>query len=93
MTINTPIAATIAGAPSAPRRVALVAAAGSYVGPSMARLLAARGHDLVVGDPEAGLVDELMAMGAAVEVVADPEPHHSDGASVQKRQGLRDHLE
>lgn len=69
MTINTPIAATIAGAPSAPRRVALVAAAGSYVGPSVARLLAARGHDLVVGDPEAGLVDELMAMGAAVEVV------------------------
>src|SRR4029077_20933112 len=33
------------------------------------RLLAERGHDLVVGDPAAGLVDELAALGAAVEVV------------------------
>jgi len=40
-----------------------------YIGPPLARLLAARGHDLVIGDPEAGLVDELEAMGAAVEVV------------------------
>jgi 3-oxoacyl-[acyl-carrier protein] reductase len=51
------------------RRVALVADAGFYVGPDLARVLAARGHDLVLGDPEAGLVDELESTGAAVEVV------------------------
>lgn len=62
-----------------PRRVALVADAGFYVGPPIARLLAARGHDLVLGNPADGLVDELEAMGAAVEVVpgardlSDPE--------------------
>ena len=41
------------------RRVALLADAGSYVGPALARLLAQRGHDLVVGDPADGLVAEL----------------------------------
>ena len=51
------------------RRVALVADGGSYVGPALARLLASRGHDLVVGDPADGLVDELLGAGAAVEVV------------------------
>ena len=54
---------------SAPRRVALVAEAGGYVGPAMARELARRGHDLVVGSPADGLVDELTEMGAAVERV------------------------
>jgi 3-oxoacyl-[acyl-carrier protein] reductase len=51
------------------RRVALVANTSFYVGPPIARLLAERGHDLVVGDPREGLVDELTALGAAVEVV------------------------
>jgi 3-oxoacyl-[acyl-carrier protein] reductase len=51
------------------RRVALVANADFYIGPPLARLLAARGHDLVIGDPLDGLVDELEGMGAAVEVV------------------------
>lgn len=51
------------------RRVALVADAGLYVGPAVARLLAARGHDLVVGVPAEGLVDELEAAGATVHVV------------------------
>ncbi len=55
----------------APRRVALVADAGFYVGPPIARLLAARGHDLVLGNPAEGLVDELEALGATVEVVPD----------------------
>jgi 3-oxoacyl-[acyl-carrier protein] reductase len=50
-------------------RVALVADAGSYVGPSLARLLAARGHALVLGDPDESLVDELVASGVEVEVV------------------------
>jgi 3-oxoacyl-[acyl-carrier protein] reductase len=59
--------------------VALVADAGFYVGPPIARLLAARGHDLVVGNPAEGLVDELESLGAAVHVVdgardlADPD--------------------
>jgi 3-oxoacyl-[acyl-carrier protein] reductase len=61
------------------RRVALIAGAGFYVGPDLARLLADRGHDLVLGDPQQELVDELTAAGVAVEVVtgtrdlADPD--------------------
>ena len=51
------------------RRVALVGDAGFYVGPELARHLAARGHDLVLGDPAPELVDELVAAGVAVEVV------------------------
>src|SRR5438876_4493344 len=51
------------------RRVALVADAGFYVGPALARLLAARGHDLVVGDPSEGLVGELTSLDVDVEVV------------------------
>jgi 3-oxoacyl-[acyl-carrier protein] reductase len=51
------------------RRVALVANTDFYIGPPLARLLAERGHDLVVGDPEDGLVTELEGLGAAVEVV------------------------
>jgi NAD(P)-dependent dehydrogenase (short-subunit alcohol dehydrogenase family) len=51
------------------RRVALIANTSFYIGPHTARLLAERGHDLVIGDPEEGLVEELNALGAAVEVV------------------------
>lgn len=51
------------------RRIAIVSDASSYVGPNLCRLLAERGHDLVVGDPADGLVDELTALGAAVEPV------------------------
>jgi 3-oxoacyl-[acyl-carrier protein] reductase len=51
------------------RRVALIADAGFYVGPALTRLLADRGHDLVLGDPDPSLVDELTAAGTAVEVV------------------------
>ena len=51
------------------RRVALIADAGFYVGPALARLLAERGHDLVLGDPDPDLVDELTAGGATIEVV------------------------
>ena len=61
------------------RRVALIGDAGFYVGPALARELAARGHDLVLGDPAPGLVDEATALGSRVEVVegvrdlADPD--------------------
>jgi 3-oxoacyl-[acyl-carrier protein] reductase len=51
------------------RRVAVVSDAAAYVGPDLARVLADRGHDLVVGDPEDGLVADLEGRGAAVEVV------------------------
>ena len=54
---------------SGERRVALVNDAGFYVGPALAREFARRGHDLVLGDPAEGLVDELAELGAAVEVV------------------------
>lgn len=52
------------------RRIALVSDASFYVGPDLARLLAARGHDLVLGDPSDDLVAELDGLGAAVEAVA-----------------------
>ena len=61
------------------RRIALLNEAGGYVGPALAREWARRGHDLVLGHPADGLVDELHALGAQVEVVddardlADPE--------------------
>jgi 3-oxoacyl-[acyl-carrier protein] reductase len=50
--------------------VAVINDTSSYVGPVLARYLAERGHDLVVGDPHDGLVDELEALGAAVEAVS-----------------------
>jgi NAD(P)-dependent dehydrogenase (short-subunit alcohol dehydrogenase family) len=50
-------------------RVALIADAGFYVGPALSRLLAERGHDLVLGDPDPALVAELTAGGTSVEVV------------------------
>ena len=53
----------------ATRRVAVVGDAGFYVGPELARHLAARGHDLVLGDPTAELVAELEAAGATVVAV------------------------
>jgi NAD(P)-dependent dehydrogenase (short-subunit alcohol dehydrogenase family) len=52
------------------RRIALVSDAAHYVGPDLARLLARREHDLVLGDPAPGLVDELVGLGAAVESVS-----------------------
>jgi NAD(P)-dependent dehydrogenase (short-subunit alcohol dehydrogenase family) len=54
---------------AADKRVAIVSDAAGYVGPALSRLLAARGHDLVLGDPAPELVAELAPTGAAVEVV------------------------
>ncbi len=51
------------------RRVAVIADANVHVGPDLARELAGREHDLVLGDPAEGLVEELRSTGAAVEVV------------------------
>jgi NAD(P)-dependent dehydrogenase (short-subunit alcohol dehydrogenase family) len=63
------------------RRVALIANTDFYIGPSLARLLAGRNHDLVVGDPEEGLVAELEGMGAAVEAVPDVKDLSDPAAS------------
>ena len=57
---------TITSSSTTGRRVALVANASFYIGPPLARELARRGHDLVIGDPEPGLVDELESLGATV---------------------------
>jgi NAD(P)-dependent dehydrogenase (short-subunit alcohol dehydrogenase family) len=51
------------------RRIALISDTSAYVGPSLARLLAERGHDLVVGDPHDGLVAELESHGGRVVAV------------------------
>ena len=58
------------------RRVALIAPAGSYVGPELARLLARRNYDLVLASPASGLAEELRGLGCAVEVVGPDD----DGA-------------
>ena len=51
------------------RRVAMIASGSFFVGPALARVMAGREHDIVIGDPAPGLVDELVALGATVEVV------------------------
>lgn len=56
--------------PTDRRRIAVVADAAHYVGPELARMLAHRGHDLVLGDPTPELVRELEELGATVETVA-----------------------
>ena len=56
------------GPPS--RRVAVVGNSEIYAGPALARALAARGHDLVLGDPGDELLAELEGRGRGVEVVA-----------------------
>jgi NAD(P)-dependent dehydrogenase (short-subunit alcohol dehydrogenase family) len=70
-------------AESGTRRVALVANTDFYIGPSLARILAARGHDLVVGDPEDGLVGELEESGATVEVVTGVKDLRDPDASAR----------
>ncbi len=51
--------------------------------PTSAVVLADRGHDLVVGDPAPGLVEDLESRGAAVEAVTGAgnlaEPEASQG--------------
>lgn len=56
--------------PDHDRPVALVADARGYVGPALARALAGRGFDLVLGDPRDELVAELTEAGTEVEAVA-----------------------
>lgn len=51
------------------RPVALVANAHFYVGPELARHLASRGFDLVLGEASPQLIAELEALGSSVRVV------------------------
>jgi NAD(P)-dependent dehydrogenase (short-subunit alcohol dehydrogenase family) len=51
------------------RRVALITDANVHLGPDLARELAKRNHDLVLGDPVTGLATELQETGVNVEVV------------------------
>ena len=48
------------------RRVALITDTNLHLGPDLARKLAARNHDLVLGDPLPGLVEEVRSHGADV---------------------------
>jgi 3-oxoacyl-[acyl-carrier protein] reductase len=59
------------------RRVALVCPADGYIGPDLARVLASRGFDLVLGRAADGLADELAARGAA-SVTVDVHAHDLD---------------
>lgn len=52
------------------RRVAIINDGSFYVGPPLALMLASRGHDIVVGDPREGLLDEIRALG--VDAVGVP---------------------
>lgn len=65
------------------RRVALITNTSFYLGPDLARALARRGHDLVIGDPGDGVVDELEALGAAVEVVTGVSDPATPGTTDQ----------
>jgi 3-oxoacyl-[acyl-carrier protein] reductase len=65
------------------RRVALVVPCLTYVGPDLARLLAARGHDLVLGDPTDELLAELTESGVQVEAVSGVADLGADGAAQQ----------
>lgn len=53
------------------RPVAIVADTRFYVGPELARHLAQRGFDLVLGEPSPALIQELEGLGSAVTAVAD----------------------
>lgn len=72
------------------RRVAVISDAADYVGPHLARLLARREHDLVVGDPVDGLVAELEDLGASVAVVPGVRDLSDGDASKRLVQAAQD---
>lgn len=55
------------------RRVALLQRAGGLCNPCLARRLALSGHDLALHAPRPGMVEELAALGAAIEVIDDTD--------------------
>jgi len=57
------------------RRVALINDALMQVGPPIAIELAQTGHDLVIGQPQKGLVKKLESLGSKVVVIEGVEQH------------------
>ncbi len=53
------------------KRVVILADAQTHMMPALAREMARRNHDLVLGDAKDGLADELRKLGAKVEVVPE----------------------
>ena len=53
------------------RRVVLLADTNTHMMPALALEMARRNHNLVLGDAKDGLADELIKLGAKVEVVPD----------------------
>ncbi len=53
------------------KRVVILADAQTHMMPALAREMARRNHNLVLGDAKEGLADELRKMGAKVEVVPE----------------------
>ena len=59
------------GTQSEKRRVVILADSSTHMMPALALEMARRNHDFVLGDAKDGLADELIKMGAKVEVVPD----------------------
>jgi len=53
------------------KRVTIIADAVEHLGPDLAKRLARHDHDLVLGGAADGLVEELLALGAEVELVEE----------------------
>ena len=68
---------------SGKRRVVILADSNTHMMPALAREMARRDHDLVLGDAADGLADELRGMGAKVEVVPDTADQTKDD-TIQK---------
>ena len=60
------------------RRVALIVSANDYVGPELAKVLAARQFDLVLADGSSELVVELETAGASVATIHNASAHDAD---------------
>ncbi|MDB5446481.1 MAG: hypothetical protein JWQ97_1798 [Phenylobacterium sp.] len=71
------------------RRVALIQRADTYVGPALARRLAASGHDFVLHRPRDGLVEAVARLGAAVEVVREAEIPRAGAGSDATAEGMQ----
>jgi len=65
------------------KRVVILADAQTHMMPALAREMARRNHDLVLGDAMDGLAEELTKMGAKVEVVPDTADQTKDD-TIQK---------
>ncbi len=68
------------------RRVVILADTKTHMMPTLALEMARRDHDLVLGDAKEGLADELVGLGAKVEVV----PHTADQTKSDTIQKLVD---